>query len=141
MIVLDTNVLSELMKGEPDGKVIRWLKSHPAASLFTTSISEAEILFGLRLLPPGKRREALETAATEMFREDLKGRVLSFGSQAAAFYAQIAAHRRQAGQPISHPDAQIAAITLSSGARLATRNGADFQGCGLELLNPWTLSL
>lgn len=137
MIVLDTNILSELMKATPEPGVVRWLKRHPADSLFTTSITQAEILLGLRLLPSGKRREALESAALEMFSQDLAGRILSFGSQAAPFYAKLAVDRRLVGQPISQSDAQIAAIALSVGARLATRNEVDFQNCGLEVLNPW----
>lgn len=137
MIVLDTNILSELMKSKPDQRVVRWLRRLPSASLFTTAVTQAEILYGVRLLPSGKRRNQLESAVNEMFNLDFQGRVLPFGSEAAAMFAEIAAARRLAGQPISQFDAQIAAITRTSAARLATRNVSDFAGCGLELVNPW----
>jgi predicted nucleic acid-binding protein len=137
MIVLDTNVLSELMKTRPDCRVVAWLRRQPGASLYTTSITQAEILYGLALLPSGKRRQELESAVNEMFELEFQGRVLSFGSGAAAMFAELAAARRLAGQPISHFDAQIAAITRISAARLATRNVSDFTGCGLEIVNPW----
>jgi hypothetical protein len=137
MIVLDTNVLSELMKPKPATKVIDWMATQPAASLYTTSITQAEILYGLMLLPPGRRRSALEAAATSMFSEDFGGRILEFGSDAAPRYAQIASDRRRAGRPISHFDAQIAAIARFMGAAIATRNTADFDGCGVTRVDPW----
>lgn len=137
MIVLDTNILSELMKTKPDQRVVRWLSRQPSASLFTTAVTQAEILYGLRLLPSGKRRNQLVSAVNEMFNLDFQGRVLPFGTEAAAMFAELAAARRLAGQPISQFDAQIAAITRASAARLATRNVSDFTGCGLDLVNPW----
>lgn len=137
MIVLETNVLSELMKSKPDRRVVSWLREQPGASLFTTSVTQGEILYGLKLLPAGRRRKELESAATEMFEVEFQGRVLSFGSQAARMFAELAESRRLAGQPISQFDAQIAAITRVSAARLATRNLSDFRGCGLDLMNPW----
>ena len=137
MIILDTNVLSEVMKPAPATEVLAWLVAQPAASVYTTSITHAEILHGLMLLPPGRRRRALEEAATSMFAEDFGGRVLAFGTEAAPPYALIASRRRRAGRPISHFDAQIAAIALSSGAAIATRNVADFEGCGVALVDPW----
>ncbi len=137
MIILDTNVLSELMKPAPTGIVVEWTASQPAASLYTTSITQAEILHGLMLLPRGRRRHALEAAATSMFAEDFGGRILGFGTDAALPYARIASDRRRAGRPISHFDAQIAAIARLTGASLATRNVADFDACGVTLLNPW----
>ncbi len=136
MIILDTNVLSELLLPSPNPVVVDWLAEQTPASVFTTSITEAEILYGLRLLPEGRRRE-LEAAILPIFREDLAGRVLSFDRDAADIYATIATARRTAGRPISQFDAQIAAITLSRGASLATRNEADFQEIGLEVINPW----
>ena len=138
MIILDTNVLSELMKPQPEPKVIDWLREQPSSSLFTTSITQAEVHLGICLLPEGKRRTAIQEAAGEMFREDFAGRILAFGNQEALLYAELAARRRGLGKPISQSDAQIAAIARSTGARLATRNGADFEECGLEILNPWT---
>ncbi len=137
MIVLDTNVLSELMKPTPAESVVRWMAAQPATSLYTTSITQAEILHGVMLLPSGKRRSAFEAAAEAMFKEDFGGRVLPFGSDAAHPYARIAAQRRRAGRPISHFDAQIAAIAHSTGASIATRNATDFDGCGVKVINPW----
>jgi predicted nucleic acid-binding protein len=137
VIVLDTNVLSEMMRPAPAESVVRWMATQPATSLYTTSITQAEILHGIMLLPAGRRRNALEAAAVAMFDEDFDGRILAFGSDAARPYARIAAERRQAGRPISHFDAQIAAIARSAGAEIATRNVADFGGCGVKLVNPW----
>ena len=137
MIVLDTNVVSELMKPAPADAVARWVADQPATTLYTTSITQAEILHGIMLLPAGKRRSALEAAAEAMFEEDFGGRVLPFGREAAHAYAQIAAQRRRSGRPISHFDAQIAAIARSARAPVATRNVSDYGGCGIKVLNPW----
>lgn len=137
MIILDTNVLSELMRPKPAPVVVRWISGQPASRLFTTTVSQAEVLLGVALLPAGKRRDALETAAEAVFREDFAGRVLPFGGDAASYYALIAAARRARGRPITPFDAQIAAIARTAGATLATRNTADFDGCGIELSNPW----
>ncbi len=139
MIVLDTNVLSELMKPAPAANVVRWMGAQPAPILDTTSITQAEILHGLMLLPRGRRRNALEAAATVMFEEDFGGRILGFGTDAAPRYAQIASDRRRAGRPISHFAAQIAAIARMAGAVVATRNVGDFEGCGLTVVNPWVV--
>jgi predicted nucleic acid-binding protein len=111
--------------------------SQPSASLFTTTITQAEILFGISALPSGARRNALQHAATAMFETDLAGRVLPFDSHAAKSYAVIAAKRRQAGKPIAQFDAQIAAIAESRGAMIASRNIQDFLDCGPPLINPW----
>lgn len=138
MIILDTNVVSELMRPAPAGQVVDWVASQPAASLYTTSITQAEILHGLMLLPRGRRRTSLEAAASSMFAEEFGGRILGFGTDAAPRYAQIASERRRAGRPISHFDAQIAAIARFTGASIATRNVGDFEACGVSLLNPWT---
>lgn len=137
MIVLDTNVVSELMKAAPADEVVAWIGARPARSFYTTSITQAEILHGVRLLPPGHRREELEEAARAMFREDFDGRVLAFGTDAAPAYARIAVERREAGRPISQFDAQIAAIARCFGASLATRNVKDFEGCGIDVIDPW----
>jgi hypothetical protein len=137
MILLDTNVLSELMKPTPDGSVVAWLASQPATGVYTTSITQAEILHGVGLLPAGKRRTAIEAAAEAMFRDDFAGRILPFGSDAAPLYARIAIERRRAGRPVSHFDAQIAAIARLAGAIIATRNVADFEGCGVKVTDPW----
>ena len=138
MIVLDTNVVSELMKPAPARSVVEWVTAQPPASLFTTSITQAEILHGIMLLPSGRRRAAVEAAADEMFKEEFGGRILPFGSDAADPYARIAADRRRVGRPISQFDAQIAAIARSTGSALATRNITDFEGCGVKLIDPWS---
>jgi hypothetical protein len=138
MIVLDTNVISELMRTIPAAAVVRWVNGRPATSLYLTSITQAEILHGIQLLPRGKRRDAIATAAAAVFEHDFAGRVLPFGSDAAVAYAGIAAERRRAGRPISGFDAQIAAIALAHDADLATRNVDDFDGCGVNVIDPWT---
>lgn len=137
MIVLDTNVISELMRPEPDAAVMAWIGEQPMAGVFTTTLTQAEIFYGLALLPEGRKREALLAAARPMFEADLAGRVLPFDTDAVAAYPDIAAGRRKSGQPISQIDAQIAAIVQSRGARLATRNVADFADCGITVVNPW----
>lgn len=137
MILLDTNVLTELMKAAPAESVVRWFSTQPATSLYTTSITQAEVLHGILLLPAGRRRSAFEAAADAMFEEEFAGRILPFGSDAAHPYARIAAERRRVGRPISHFDAQIAAIAHSAGAAVASRNVTDFDGCGIEVINPW----
>lgn len=137
MIVLDTNVLSELLAPSPSPAVVAWLAAQPAAAVFTTAVTEAEILYGLALLPDGRRRQALETAVRPIFSEDLAGRVLAFDREAAESYAAIAARRRAIGRPISQFDAQIAAIAVSRGASIATRNVADFAETGAPVINPW----
>lgn len=140
MIVLDTDVLSELMRPAPSPNVQGWLAAQPTTSVFTTAVAQAEILYGVTLLPAGRRRAALEQAVEDMFDEDFVGRVLPFDQAAAQAYAKIAAERREAGRPIAQFDAQIAAIARSRGAALATRNPDDFQGCGIDVINPWHAS-
>jgi len=121
----------------PHARVKSWLEGLAPASVFTTAITQAEILYGIALLPKGRRQSVLLTAAVSMFAEDFKGRVLPFDSEAAALYADLASARRRHGNPVSFADAQIAAVRLSRGGRLATRNVADFAECGLEIVNPW----
>ncbi len=113
------------------------MRSQPATALFTTTITEAELFYGIALLPDGKRRRSLASVVSLVFAEDLAGRVLPFDSAAAREYAEIAATRRRAGRPISEADAQIAAIARSRGAAVATRNVEDFAGCGLVVVSPW----
>jgi predicted nucleic acid-binding protein len=138
MIVLDTNVISELMRSEPDRAVLNWFDQQPIAGLFTTTVTEAEIFFGLALLPAGRRRNALQAAARAMFDEDFSGRILPFDTDAALAYADIASARQLGGKPISQFDAQIAGIVRSRGARLSTRNLRDFVDCEISLVDPWT---
>ena len=138
MILLDTNVLSELMRPAPEPRVVRWVGARPATALFASTIAEAELLYGVAMLPQGRRRGELAEAIALMFEDDFAGRVLPFDRAAAQSFAAIAAERRRAGRPIAQFDAQIAAIARSRGASLATRNVADFQGCQIEVIDPWT---
>jgi toxin FitB len=137
MIVLDTNVLSELMRPEPHPGIIRWVAQFPSSSLFTTAVTQSELLYGLELMPEGKRRAILAAGAEEMFGRVLLGRILPFDSDAARLFAVVAAGRRKSGRPMSQPDGQIAAIARSHDATLATRNIRDFENCGIPVVNPW----
>lgn len=137
MIILDTKVISELMRPKSSAQVANWIAQQPGTELFTTSITEAEIFYGIELLGRSKRREGLLAAAEAMFSEDFAGRVFVFDSDAARVFAKIAAARRGLGRPISHADAQIAALAQVRGAKLATRNVDDFEGCGIEVVDPW----
>ena len=137
MIVVDTNVVSELMKSAPDDAVRAWSARHSVSTLYTTSITEAEILYGIELMPDGRRRQGVRAAAEAVFASSFGGRVLPFGSNAASVYARIMAKRRGSGRPMNHADGQIAAIALSAGAALATRNVADFEGSGVKVIDPW----
>jgi toxin FitB len=139
MIVLDTNVLSEVLRPSPEVRVLMWLDAQPRSSLFTTTVTKAEILYGLGLLPDGSRKASLTRAVGAIFVEDFAGRLLAFDSDAAAAYADITVSRRAAGRPISQFDAMIAAITHSRGAVLATRNVKDFVDCDIETVDPWNV--
>lgn len=137
MILLDTNILSELMRSAPEPTVEHWLAAQPDASVFITAITEAELRYGATLLPSGKRRTALTAEIEGMLSGDFGGRILPFDSLAAQAFAVLASERRHAGKPISQADAQIAAVARSRGACLATRNVMDFEFCGVEVINPW----
>ena len=137
MILLDTNILSELMRPAPNPAVERWLAAQPDASVFISAITEAELRYGAALLPRGKRRTALTAEIAGMLESDFAERILPFDSSAAQAFATLASERRRAGKPISQADAQIAAVARSRGASLATRNAVDFEGCGIEVINPW----
>ncbi len=137
-ILLDTNVLSELMRSQPDQAVFDWFAERTGDVFYVSAITQAEILLGILLLPAGKRRDALAAAADGMFSQDFAGRCLSFDARSAAAYAAVVSGRRQAGLAISTEDAQIAAIALAHGYPLATRNVKDFFRIkGLTLYNPW----
>lgn len=139
MILLDTNVLSEFMRQQPSAQVVAWLDEQPAANVYTSAVSRAEIELGIALMPKSRRQEALREAARSMFEEDFAGRCLPFDERAARHYARIVSARMRAGRPISVEDAQIAAIALVHNMRLATRNVSDFKPiAGLDLVNPWT---
>ena len=137
MYVLDTNVVSELMRPAPHPSVEAWVAKHSGAHLYFSAIGEAELRYGVAIMPAGRRREALAAAVDGLVREDFAGRVLPFDSAAAHAYAEIAAARRRAGRPVSQADCQIAAIAHARGLALATRNVRDFADMGIEIADPW----
>ena len=137
MIILDTNVISELVRPAPSAVVLRNLRRLPTNDLYTTAITEAEIRYGLAILVRGRKHSALRNQLELILDQELAGRVLPFDSPAAEVYASIVAGRRSSGQPISVFDGQIAAIASLRGATLATRNLRDFRGLKLPLLDPW----
>lgn len=139
MILLDTNVVSEIMRPAPESRLVAWLDAQPTGTLHVCAITRAEIELGIAQLPEGRRKRGLSDQAAAMFAEDFAGRCLPFDDLAARYYARIVIERRRAGRPIAVEDAQIAAIAVARGMALATRNVPDFQGVrGLTLINPWT---
>lgn len=138
MVVLDTNVLSELLRPAPDGRVLAWLDRFPVERLFTTSVTEAEMRFGAKRLPPSRRRSALQQGVDRLFERLLAGRVLPFDSRAAHAYAEIASARRAAGRIVPALDMQIAAIARARNAALASRNARHFDFGELEVIDPWS---
>jgi hypothetical protein len=136
-LVLDTNVVSQLVHPQGSVQIKDWLATRRGYIVYTTSVTQAEILFGIRRLPDGKRRDRLLANAVEVFSSDMAGRILSFDSIAADEYSQIVALRERSGRPISQFDGQIVAICRVYGAVLATRNVKDFVGCGVDVVNPW----
>ncbi|WP_254566324.1 type II toxin-antitoxin system VapC family toxin [Oscillatoria sp. HE19RPO] len=136
-IILDTNVISELIQPMGSSIIREWLASQKGVSLYTTSITQAEILYGIQILPEGQRRQKLLDGALIVFEHYLPERILAFEQKAAELYSQIAAYRKQIGRPISQFDAQIAAICRVHQATLATRNTRDFLDCGIDWVNPW----
>ncbi|WP_372922152.1 type II toxin-antitoxin system VapC family toxin [Roseovarius sp.] len=137
MIIVDTNVVSELLRPAPEPRVELWLSAQNGLTIFLTAISEAELRYGVAIMGDGKRRAGLAEAVDRVLREDLAGRILPFDSEAAISYAEIAAARRATGRPIAQADCQIAAIARAHGAVVATRNTPDFEGCEIDLINPW----
>jgi toxin FitB len=137
VIVLDTNVISELTRHAPAPEVISWLDSLAATDVATTAITAAELLYGVAKLPGGRRKTELKAAVDGLLREDLSGRVLSFDEPAAHRYADIVSGRERLGRPIGAADARIAAICRAVDATLATRNTDDFEQTGIKLINPW----
>ena len=138
MIILDTNVLSALMRREPDPVVITWLDQQPAESIWLTSVTIFEVKFGIELMAPGRRREQLESAFARMLRDDLHYRVLHFDQSAAEEAATLTAQRQRAGKPVDFRDTAIAGIVLARRALLATRNLPHFRDLGVNLVDPWT---
>jgi predicted nucleic acid-binding protein len=139
VLILDTNVISEILRSEPNHSVVSWFESQPRDQLFTTAITQAEILYGISLLPKGNRREKLAAIAQLVFDEDLDGRILPFGTDAAGHYADLVAARKIAGRPISQFDAMIVSIAHLHSAGVATRNTSDFYDCGVKVINPWSV--
>ena len=138
MIILDTNVLSALMRTAPEAAVVSWLDRQPADSIWITSITLFETRLGLALLPLGRRRRALEAAFARLLEEDLENRVLEFDSAAATSAASLAAARQRAGRPTDMRDTQIAGIALARSATLATRNVRHFADLKVPVVDPWT---
>lgn len=136
MIIVDTNVVSELMKPSPSALVVEWLRARDGAELFTTSITLAEILYGITRLPDGRRKELLRSTASEVF-ATFQDQVLPFDSAAAGHYAEVVGGRDHIGLPIDGFDAQIASICRAHGAALATRNLTDIRHTDVDLIDPW----
>ncbi len=139
MIVLDTNVISELTRQVPEPRVLSWLDSLPAGEVGTTAVTAAELLYGVARMPAGRRKTELAAAVGGLLGNDFRDRVLPFDEHCASRYADIACARETLGRPIGVADAQIAAICRTAEATLATRNTDDFSGTGIELINPWKL--
>jgi predicted nucleic acid-binding protein len=137
MFVLDTNVLSELMRARGAMAVVEWTNALPPSDLFTTALNQAEILYGLAIMPKGRKRADRIMRADEMFADDFRGRILPFDERAAGHYADIAATRERLGRPIQPVDAQIAGIARAHGMTVVTRDVGDFAGCGINVVNPW----
>lgn len=137
MILLDTNVLSELLRPSSHPVVEAWVSRRAAVGLFFSAVGEAEIRYGIAIMPAGRRRDKLLLEIEAILREDFAGRVLPFDGDAARVYAEIAATRRALGRPVSQADAQIAAIARSRGMVVATRNVRDFNDMGLDIIDPW----
>lgn len=140
MIILDTNVLSTLMRAAPDTAVVAWLDAQRAADVWTTSITVFEIQLGLALLPSGIRRRTLERAVAELLEHDLEGRVLAFDAPAAHAAAELGGRRQRRGRTVDMRDTQIAGIALSRRATLATRNTRDFADLDVPVVDPWRAS-
>jgi toxin FitB len=137
MILFDTNIISEMMKPSPSSEVINWLDQQETTKLFISTISIAEISFGLNALPEGNRRVQLEQAFNKAIIESFKYRILSFDESAAHVYGKIMSKRKGLGRPLGILDGQIAAIAYTQGLIIATRNVNDFTGCGLDIINPF----
>ena len=134
---MDTNVASELMRAEPAPAVSAWVAERDAREMYLTAVTEAELRYGVAIMPAGRRRNALEAAMTRWLDLGFGKRILPFDSAAARAYAEIAAERRRAGRPIGEADCQIAAVSRSRNAILVTRNVRDFEGTGVDVVDPW----
>lgn len=137
-LLLDTNVVSELMRDEPSSALIEWFSQNNKQILFSCAVTKAEILLGIALLPEGKRKKALAKDAELTFAEDFTGECLPFDEVAAEYYAYVISMRKNIGRPIAMADAQIASIALSQNLAVVTRNTKDFEQIqGLTVINPW----
>jgi toxin FitB len=139
MILVDTNVVAEMMRGLPDPAVVAWLNAQDATALFFSTISIAEIAYGLRIMPQGKRRRLLEQGFERVLAEAFAGRILVFDEAAAHRYGEIMGRRKEIGRPLKLLDGQIASIARANGFAVATRNVRDFIECGVEVINPFEL--
>jgi toxin FitB len=137
VIVLDTNVVSELMRQTPEPGVVSWVDSFSAADVLVTAVTAAELMYGVARLPDGHRKRELHTKVEGLLTDDFRDQILPFDAPAATHYAEIVAGRERAGRPISMADAQIAAICRNWSAGLATRNVDDFADTGIDAVNPW----
>ena len=136
-VLLDTNVVSELLRPSPSAAVENWVVERPATDLYFSAVGEAELRYGVAILPAGRRRDALAAAIEAILREDFNDRILPFDSEAARAYADIAAARRSSGRPVPPADCQIAAIARSRDMVMATRNVRDFEDIDIEVVDPW----
>lgn len=137
MIVVDTNVISEVMRPQPSPAVLDWLNTQDSNLLFITTVTLADIGYGLRVLPDGLRRRHLQARFEQFIAQAFEERVLDFTAPAAHAYAEIMGHRKESGRVMSLPDGQIAGIAFAQGFAVATRNIKDFEDCGIELINPF----
>lgn len=137
MFLIDTNVISELMRATPAHSVLNWFSTQDPSTLYLSAVTEAELRTGIAILPAGQRREGLKAALDATIAEDFESRILPFDTDAAKTYADIASRRRAEGRPIADADCQIASIARATGMPVVTRNTRDFEGCGVDLINPW----
>jgi hypothetical protein len=137
IVILDTNVISEMARSAPEPSVAAWYLRQDSGALFTTTVTLAEVMHGIDLLPAGGRRDRLSHFARDFFQDEFAGNILPFDEASAIHYARIRAGKRRLGLSMSVLDAQIAAIAGAAGATVATRNVDDFEGCGIAVVNPW----
>lgn len=137
MIIVDTNILAELMKESPAQAVLFWVNSQESSALFVTAITVGEIGYGLRIMPPGRRRLQLEQGFERFLADGFAGRILDFDEEAARQYGEVMGRRKEMGRPLGVQDGQIASIARARGCAVATRNVRDFGECGVEIINPF----
>ena len=137
MILLDTNVVSELMRTSPDPAVEAWIAQHPVENLFFSAVGESELCQGVEIIPTGRRRETLVPEIETMLHAAFDNRILPFDSRAARAYAVLTAKRRFAGRTVTPVNCEIAAIARAHGMAVATRNAQDFEDMGIDVYNPW----